>query len=1040
MGNTERPSQPLFSKSSNVTSRLTSAGPEASYRARRVERLGANHKTKPCNKRLVEKSASSGGVKATVSRALVAVDTLLVELKLTEVDERFLADLIKRFVASGREGLRAPEDNMHPVHYAATHGLIKSAQFLLSVCNKRYLFSLRDKEQNNLVHLAAKNGHAGLLHWLIGQYGPMALMAKGCTGFCVLHYAAREGHLECVRLLLTFNQRRLLDSDDKGNAPVHWAARAGNLDVIRCMVEQYGPSVLLMSGANGRNPLQFAIQMNHLDCVSYIVKTCPASIKLPDNTGQNAIHQAAKTGNTEIFNYLITRADTEDIHAQDESNGNTALHLAANRGHEEIVEVLLNVSDRILDIKNNDLSNAAHLAALSGHLSVLKQIIRRKSYTMFELGCEDSTPLHFALHNGRIECVNWLLSNASIQKNLTRLDLFSMLISPDAQCQSLLAKARKAVAEPHRSEAPRHLETINPVGFAREWPPTRPTKNKPAGHADDWPAFSAQHRQWPSRFADQAKAVLTGFRAVGIYLTNNVYTKYTETRDKFVSIGDLNAGVQMAKILGDMGLKSLEVVVAPPDNSSCQQRLAYTHEQRHDYASLQEIARYKLALIWPDIDPQKPLPQVLKSGSCRITLRDCDDPEPLPQVMFSFRDVGDQLRNAGRLPEIGITLKPYRFASLYQQIIADTHDGRGNVLPLNLPPNSVISEVQRSQPDGGLSGLSSDRSLLGRLVHRLGRRSRAAKIDLSVVYGLHHRFISNPDVILARWVNSIQKLANAAPVKKPTIIAVASNIRLEDSLPAFARNMALPLIDLKAVALASAADREEFAGTVQVQIDNLPPGTPALCILPGLPKHQFDDLVLSSRLPVLTEGANMTSFLLEHGRPHLSLLPTGQTPVAQDMGDPLEAIKAEAFSSKLSMDEDSLKYLASLKRLLERQGSRAYQEALRRIDVIDKKEALAFVWRAKSKDTFLGLQQLSIRALLEQGRINGTLGEAGRKALMSALDPSVQGFMQYIREAMDEASPTATHFKLQQMHLGGASVNSINSALVKLGRYKGWIQ
>ena len=1038
MGNTERPSQPLFSKSSNVTSRLASAGHEASYRARRVERLSANHKTKPCNSRLVEKSASSGGVKA--SRALATVDTLFVELTLLAADERFLTDLIERFTASGREGLRAPKDNMHPVHYAATHGLIKSVKFLFSVCNKQYLFSLRDRKQNNLVHLAAKNGHARLLHWLISHYGWMVLEAKGHDGLCALHYAAREGHLVCTRVLLKFNQGLLQYSDDKGNAPVHWAAWAGNLEVLRCMVEQDGLSLLLMSGADGHNPLQLAIQMNRTDCVRYIVKTCPVSIKLPDKRGQNAIHQAAKTGNTEIFNYLITRADTEDIHAQDEKNGNTALHLAATRGYVEVVEVLLNVSDQILDIKNNNLSNAAHLAAISGHLSVLKQIVRRKSDTMFELENEGCTPLHFALHNGRVECVNWLLSNASIRKNLTRLDLFSTLISPDAQCQSLLAKARKAVAEPHRSEAPRHLETINPVGVAREWPPTRPTTNKPVGHADEWPAFSAQHRQWPSHFADQAKAVLSGFPAIGIYLTNRVYTKYSENRAKFLSIGDLNAGVQMAKILQNMGLETLQVVVAPPDNSSCQQRLAYTHKQRQDYASLQEIARYKLALIWPDIDPQKPLPQVLKLGSCRVTLRDCDDPAPLPQVMFSFHGAVDQLRNTGKLPEIGINLKPYRFASLYQQITADTHDGRSNVLPLNLPPNSVISEVQSNQPDGGLSGLSSDRSLLGRLVHRLGRRSRAAKIDLSVVYGLHHMFISNPDVILARWVNSIQKLGNAAPVKKPAIIAVASNIRLEDSLPAFARKMALPLIDLKAVALASDDDRGEFAGVVQVQIDNLPPGTLALCILPGLPKHQFDDLVLSSRLPVLAEGANMTSFLLEHGRPHLSLLPTGKTAVAQDMGDPLEAIKAEAFSSKLSMDDDSLKYLASLKLLLERQGSKAYQEALRRIDVIDKKKALAFLWRAKSKDTFLGLQQLSIRTLLEQGSINGTLGEAGRKALMSALDPSLQGFMQYIREAMDEASPTATHFKLQQMHLGGASVNSINSALVKLGRYKGWIQ
>ena len=162
---------------------------------------------------------------------------------------------------------------MHPLHYAATHGLIQSVQFLLSVGNKRQRFDLRDSEQNNLVHLAAKKGHARLLHWLIDQYGSMALEEKGSDGFCALHHAAREGQLECVQLLLNVNPRRLLDSDDRGSNPVHWAAWAGKLAVLRCLVEQEGAHVLLMSGDGGLKPLHFAIQKEHTDCVSYILKT-----------------------------------------------------------------------------------------------------------------------------------------------------------------------------------------------------------------------------------------------------------------------------------------------------------------------------------------------------------------------------------------------------------------------------------------------------------------------------------------------------------------------------------------------------------------------------------------------------------------------------------------------------------------------------------------------------------------------------------------------------------------------------------------------
>ena len=115
-------------------------------------------------------------------------------------------------------------------------------------------------------------------------------------------------------------------------------------------------------------------------------------------------------------------------------------------------------------------------------------------------------------------------------------------------------------------------------------------------------------------------------------------------------------------------------------------------------------------------------------------------------------------------------------------------------------------------------------------------------------------------------------------------------------------------------------------------------------------------------------------------------------------------------------------------------------EALRQIEQLKKEQfpALKFLRREPQKDTFP--EQLSIRKLLEKGSINGTLGEAGRKALLSALDTSTLGMTQYIRDAMNEESLTGTHFKLQQMHLKGPAVNSINLALIKLGRYKGWIQ
>ena len=1031
----EGPGHPSSSQSPKATSDQESMGEEgagASHGVRKVSRSGvAKEPLEPVN----TSSLQPGDIDArSVSDSPVSQNLMTVDAP-SEEDAQLLQTLIKEFAADWDNGLTGEEKVVRLLRYATARGLIHTAQFLLSLGDNDQLLALADTEDqngDNLIHLAAKGGHTKLLRWLIDQYGPTALSIGNGNGIIPLHFAAYGGHVECVKLLLDLNRDSVDLCDRSGCSVVHFAAAFGKLDVLQ-LLEDYEPGTLWDPGKHQSNSLHLAVANGHIHCVKYILEDNRGILKQGNEFGETPLHLAMAEDNSEILTYLISRANLSELHLQD-AQGNTALHIAAEERNEKAVDMLLQASDQILGITNSDSATAAHTAATHGHVPALKQMVRCNPDILLEVAIHNSTPVHYAADYGHAECLKWLLSNANVRKNLSRIDLFSNLHSADPECQSLLANARKELSEPRIESPQRDRGRANRVGTASEWPHQHPTGKKRTGYASEWPEFSARQRP-SSEFARQAKEVLTGLGQAGIYLSNTVYSGMKETKDNFWSIGDLNAGVQMAKRIQDMGLESLEVVLSPPDNSCWQARAGYDDDQKRRYENEQEIARHKLALVWPGIDPKKPLPQSVKMGNCRVTFRDSDDQAPLPDVMFSFDIAPRQLQATGKLPETLVILRPYRFGSCHQQIIADIHDGRGNVLPLDLPPNSVIPEAQSSD---GLSALPSDASSLGELVNHLGRQSRAGKIDLGVVYGLHHASILNPPFILTKWVNSIREHSRLA--NKPAIIGVASNVRLENWLTDFAEKMKLPLLDLRVVALAGAAQKEGVARVLQEQIDNLPAGDPAICILPNLPKHQFDGLVLSSRFPVLSEGANLTSFLLQHGRPHLSVLPTGQTPVAQDMGDPFEAIKAEAFSVKLGIDEHEEQFLASLKSLIENGGADAYREALQQIDQQDEEQfpVLRFLRCEPQEDTFL--EQLSIRTLLEKGSKNGSLGEAGRKALLSALDPSTQGMMQYIRDAMSEESPTATHFKLQQMHLEGPSVNSINSALAKLGRYKGWIQ
>ena len=318
----------------------------------------------------------------------------------------------------------------------------------------------------------------------------------------------------------------------------------------------------------------------------------------------------------------------------------------------------------------------------------------------------------------------------------------------------------------------------------------------------------------------------------------------------------------------------------------------------------------------------------------------------------------------------------------------------------------------------------------------LAKQSQSGQLDIGFVYGLHHKTlrISRYD-ILKQWSDTLEHYRSPfANDKKPTLIAVASNTILRAEIEALSRKKNIKLIDLFDVTNASEAE------DIQRRIQALEPDEQAVCVLPSLPKTQFDKLVLSSRLPTLTEGANLTSFLLENGRPHLSVLPSGNTLVAQDMGDPFEAIKAKAFSYKLGLDKRDRKILSNLTALVGENTKEGYQKALKEISAIHTRydSLLAVLQDTAEEDNFLHVKQLTIKQLLEKGATSG-LGETGRKALLSALDPSPEAFQQYIRDAVDEDSATAHHFKLQQRHVNQPSQNAIVSALVKLGKYKGVI-
>ncbi|GLD95157.1 hypothetical protein PINS_up003782 [Pythium insidiosum] len=149
-----------------------------------------------------------------------------------------------------------------------------------------------------------------------------------------LHWAAGQGSLDAVELLVTQAKARLDVQDDAGWTPLMSAASAGHAEIV---------SFLLSRGANaniandsGQVPLHYHKGRLH---IAELLVDYTKNINHQDSTGNTPLMRAlGGTPSREVITLLIdygARVNTKD------KQGNTPLHLALAEGHEDIARLLV---------------------------------------------------------------------------------------------------------------------------------------------------------------------------------------------------------------------------------------------------------------------------------------------------------------------------------------------------------------------------------------------------------------------------------------------------------------------------------------------------------------------------------------------------------------------------------------------------------------------------------------------------------------------------------------------------------------------------
>ena len=140
--------------------------------------------------------------------------------------------------------------------------------------------------------------------------------------------AARLGHAKCLttayRELGIFNEQ-----DDYGATPIHYAARNGQLDCLVWLVTRSGLSPNATS-RNGATAAHDAAAMGHIDCLKYLLETTRCSAQDKTLEGATVLHMACRFGRLEVVKWLMEYSKSSP--SEKGANDVTPVHLCAAKG------------------------------------------------------------------------------------------------------------------------------------------------------------------------------------------------------------------------------------------------------------------------------------------------------------------------------------------------------------------------------------------------------------------------------------------------------------------------------------------------------------------------------------------------------------------------------------------------------------------------------------------------------------------------------------------------------------------------------------
>lgn len=237
------------------------------------------------------------------------------------------------------------------------------------------LLQALSEREKNLLQAVQKNDTECTLNFFSMGVNPSALL--DVTKIALIHAAAIGGSV-CEVMLLLAKGTDVNLVDGYGWTPLMWAAKQGHLNVVRILLAAQANPALCCT-AFKRTPLHIAVLAGHESVVAALVDTNTA-LNAQDKDGWSALMHAVNNGNIPLIKKLLYRDMTlyletdllpcANANVKSPTTGLTALHLAVLRGHNSIMHMLIGARADLNEVTREG-KTALHLAALTNNRTAI---------------------------------------------------------------------------------------------------------------------------------------------------------------------------------------------------------------------------------------------------------------------------------------------------------------------------------------------------------------------------------------------------------------------------------------------------------------------------------------------------------------------------------------------------------------------------------------------------------------------------------------------------------------------------------------------